>query len=180
MATADETISWDWSGYWAQQDAVNPSVMTASSKYFDHVNYLDGLDFATVGDLVTSSWIGTTVRVLLRPYHKTRRDNAVGLMAAVTSRCFHLFPLTPYLLRTGAGIAFQALNPLQQLSQQARAVAGGEEYLLPPAMRGYLRRFLRTVFQEVQVILELRTELPKRSRQETCIKIFKTHGSLGD
>ena len=64
LATADEGISLDWSGYKSHQEAVNPSLVTA--KRHGQVNFLD-LDMSLQRVMART---GATIRVLFRPYRK--------------------------------------------------------------------------------------------------------------
>jgi hypothetical protein len=64
LATADEGISLDWSGYKSHQEAVNPSLVTA--KRHGQVNFLD-LDMSLQRVMART---GATIRVLFLPYRK--------------------------------------------------------------------------------------------------------------
>ena len=156
LAIADEAISLDWSGYGSQQDAAKPEVVTV--KRHEQVNFLD-LDM-TLQRVRTR--IGTTVRVLFRPYRKP--GNAYAYIPFTSFHGRHTFrgwvlaelirlmthSSTPELWKEEIGIFYHHL-----------------------CSRGYPRYFLRTVFQEVT--WPRRSELLKGSRQKKCNEFFETY-----
>ena len=156
LATADEAISLDWSGYESQKDAVDPVMVTA--KRHAQVNYLD-LDMALHRMMKTRI---DTIRVLFRPYRKP--GNAYAYIPFTSFHGRHTFrgwvlaellrlmthSSTPELWKEECGIFYHHLSS-----------------------RGYPRRFLRTVFQEVT--WARRSELLARTRSERINEFFKTY-----
>ena len=156
LATADEAISLDWSGYESRTDAVDPTVVTA--KRHAQVNYLD-LDMALHRVMRTRI---DTIRVLFRPYRKP--GNAYAYIPFTSFHGRHTFrgwvlaellrlkthSSTPELWKEECGILYRHLSS-----------------------RGYPRRFLRTVFQEIT--WARRSELSARTRAEKVDEFFKTY-----
>ena len=64
LATADEAISLDWSGYKSHQDAVNSCTVVAERH--EQVNFLD-LDMSLQRKV---GIMGAMIQIIFRPYHK--------------------------------------------------------------------------------------------------------------
>ncbi len=155
LVTADEAISFDWSGYGTQQDAVNPLLVTA--RRHEQVNFLD-LDMSLQRKVGRT---GTTIRVIFRPYHKP--GNAYAYIPFSSFHGRHTFR------------GWVLAEILRLLTHSSTLEIWREETMVfyhRLCSRGYPRWFLRTVFQEIT--WSRRSELLARSRKEPCDEFFKT------
>jgi len=156
LATADEAISLDWSGYDLQQDATNPS--KTMEKRHDQVNYLD-LDMSLQR---VRTRIGTTIRVLFRPYRKP--GNAYAYIPFTSFHGRHTFR---------GWVRAELIRLMTHSSTPEIWKAEGSIFYHHLCSRGYPRRFLRTVFQEIT--WAHRYLVLNRNRQVKCDEFFKTY-----
>ena len=156
LATADEAISFDWSGYGSQMDAANPEMVTV--KRHDQVNFLD-LDM-TLQQKRTR--MGATSRVTFRPYRKP--GNAYAYIPFNSFHGRHTF--------RGWALA-ELLRLVTHSSTPELWKEEGSIFYHHLCSRGYPRSFLRTVFQEVT--WTRRSELLKGSRQKKSNEFFETY-----
>lgn len=156
MAQADKGISLDWSGYESQQEAVTPSIVIA--KRHDTVNFLD-LDISLQ---MEDGQAGTSIRVLLRPYHKP--GNAYAYLPFNSFHGRHTFR------------GWVLAEILRLLTHSSTPEIWKEEtslFYYNLSSRGYPRRFLRTVFQEVT--WARRSELLATNRKKQCDDFFQKY-----
>jgi len=156
MAQADKGISLDWSGYESQQEAVTPSIVIA--KHHDTVNFLD-LDISLQ---MEDGQAGTSIRVLLRPYHKP--GNAYAYLPFNSFHGRHTFR------------GWVLAEILRLLTHSSTPEIWKEEtslFYYNLSSRGYPRRFLRTVFQEVT--WARRSELLATNRKKQCDDFFQKY-----
>lgn len=156
LATADEAISLDWSGYGSHQEAVNPSLVMA--KRHGQVNYLD-LDMSLQ---CVRSRTGATIRVLFRPYRKP--GNAYAYIPFTSFHGRHTFR---------GWVLAELLRLLTHSSTPELWREEGSIFYHHLCSRGYPRSFLRTVFQEVT--WARRSQLLAQSRQKKCDEFFETY-----
>lgn len=150
LGMADEAISFDWSGYESQHDAENPEVVTA--KRHEQANFLD-LDM---------SLQRVRTRIIFRPYHKP--GNAYAYIPFTSFHGRHTFR---------GWVLAELLRLLTHSSTPKLWKEEGSIFYHHLCSRGYPRRFLRAVFQEVTWIR--RSELLKRSRQQKSNEFFETY-----
>ena len=156
LATADEAISLDWSGYKSQQDAVNPSLVEA--KHHEQVNYLDlGMSLQRV-----RTREGATIRVLFRPYRKP--GNAYAYIPFTSFHGRHIFR---------GWVLAELLRLLTHCSTPELWKEEGSIFYHHLCSRGYPWGFLRTVFQEVT--WARRSQILTRSNQRRCNEFFETY-----
>ena len=155
LATADEAIGLDWSGYGSQKDAVDPSLVTA--KRHEQVNYLD-LDMSLQ---LVRTWGGATIRVLFRPYHKP--GNAYAYIPFTSFHGRHTFR---------GWVRAELIRLMTHSSTPEIWREEGSMFYHHLCSRGYPRSFLRTVFQEVT--WAQRSLVLTRNRQR-CDEFFKTY-----
>lgn len=156
LATADEAISLDWSGYKSHQDAVNPCTVVAERH--EQVNFLD-LDMSLQRKV---GIMGATIQIIFRPYHKP--GNAYAYIPFSSFHGRHIF--RGWVLAEILRLLTHSSTPeiwLEETSILYRHLCS----------RGYPRWFLRTVFEEVT--WARRSELITRSRKEPCDEFFKTY-----
>ena len=156
MATADEAISLDWDGYGSQQEAFDPSVVKA--KRNERVNFLN-LDMSL---RCVEGRTGTTIRVMLSPFHKP--GNAYAYIPFSSFHGRHTFR------------GWVLAEILRLLTHSSTPDIWKEEtrmFYHHLCSRGYPQWFLRSVFQEVT--WARRSELLARSRKESCNEFFETY-----
>ena len=156
LATADEAIGLDWSGYESHQDAVNPSLVTAERH--EQVNYLDlDMSLQRVRDRR-----GATIRVLFRPYRKP--GNAYAYIPFNSFHGRHTFR---------GWVLAELLRLLTHSSTPELWREEGNIFYHHLCSRGYPRGFLRTVFKEVT--WARRSQILTRSREQPCNEFFETY-----
>jgi hypothetical protein len=156
LATADEAISLDWSGYGSQQDSENPLIVAATCH--DQVVYLD-LDMSLQRARTRT---GTTIRLQFRPYHKP--GNAFAYIPFTSFHGRHTF--RGWVLAELLRLLTHSSTP-----ETWREVATAFYHHL--CSRGYPRVFLRTVFHEVT--WARRSELLTKNRQAKGNEFFETY-----
>ena len=154
MVQADKGISLDCSE--PQQAAVTPLVVIA--KRHDTVNVLD-LDISLQ---MEDGQAGTSIRVLLRPYHKPGNTYAYlpfnSFHGRHTFRGWVLAEILRLLTHSGTLEIWKEETSLFYYNLNSR---------------GYPRRFLRTVFQEVT--WARRSELLTTNRKKQCDDFFQKY-----
>jgi hypothetical protein len=134
LAMADNNISLDWTGYESQEQAMDPNAVAT----FDHGRaiFLDldmGLKFTSV-----SQRFGTTFRVIFRPYRKP--GNAYAYIPFNSFHGRHTFR---------GWIIAEILRLLTHSSEIEFWQQEGIFFYHHLRARGYPRRFLQAVFDEV-------------------------------
>jgi hypothetical protein len=156
LATADEAISLDWSGYVSQQDSVTPS--TVATKRHDQVVFLD-LDMSLQS---VRARTGTTLQVQFRPYHKP--GNAFAYIPFNSFHGRHTF--RGWVLAESMRLLTHSSTP--DIWKEEATV-----FYRHLCSRGYPRNFLRAVLQEVT--WARRSELLAKNRQRKCQEFFETY-----
>ena len=156
MASADNSISLDWSGYESQLEAVDPLKVTA--RRHAQVNFLD-LDM-TLGREKTR--MGDTVRILLRPYRKP--GNAYAYVPFNSFHGRHIFR---------GWVLAELLRLLTHSSSPAIWQEETGIFFQHLCSRGYPRAFLGRVFQEIT--WDRRSEALTLRRQEKGDGFFETY-----
>ena len=157
LATADENISLDWSGYESQQDAVNPEVVITSRH--DRVAFLD-LDMTMHREQTRMDT--TEVRVIFSPYRKP--GNAYAYIPFTSFHGTHTF--RGWVLAELFRLHTHCSTPELWMEE-------GSIFYHHLCSRGYPRRFLRTVFKEVT--WARRSELLVESRHKKGSNFFETY-----
>jgi hypothetical protein len=155
LATADEAINLDWSGYDSQEEAVNPSMVTA--RRHDQVHFLD-LDMS-LRQVRTRT--GNSIRISFRPYRKP--GNAYAYIPFSSFHGRHTFR---------GWVLAELLRLLTHSSTPDIWKEEGSVFYHHLCSRGYTRKFLREVFQEIT--WSKRSELLSRNRQEKSNEFFTT------
>ena len=156
LATADEAIGLDWSGYESHQAAVTPAGVTAERH--EQVNYLDlDMSLQRVRDRR-----GATIRVLFRPYRKP--GNAYAYIPFNSFHGRHTFR---------GWVLAELLRLLTHGSTPELWREEGNIFYHHLCSRGYPRGFLRTVFKEVT--WARRSQILTRSREQPCNEFFETY-----
>jgi hypothetical protein len=157
LATADECISLEWSGYESQRDTVDPILVTA--RRHRQVVFLD-LDMTLQ---LERTPMGTTeTRVTFSPYRKP--GNAYAYIPYSSFHGRHTFR---------GWVLAELLRLLTHCSTPKLWTEEGRIFYHHLCSRGYPRRFLRTVFQEVT--WARRSEILSRCRQEKSSEFFETY-----
>lgn len=157
LASADEAISLDWSGYKVQEDAVNPVMVVA--KCHTQVNFLD-LDMSVErGSAATQ--MNTTLGVTFRPYRKP--GNAYAYLPFTSFHGRHTFR---------GWILAELLRILTHSSTPEVWLEEGQAFYHWLIARGYPRWYLRTVFLEVT--WERRSQILLRSKTKSS-NFFETY-----
>ena len=151
---ADVNISLDWNGYSSKEDAVDPLIVAAT----DHtqVNYLD-LDMK----LKTESLSGKGFKVIFSPFRKP--GNAYAYIPFSSFHARHTFR---------GWIRAELLRLLTHSSSPEIWRAEGLNFYYLLCSRGYPRRFVRAVFQEV--LWQRRSQIlyPSQNRRQKDGKQF--------
>ena len=134
LATADNNISFDWTGYESHEQAMDPNAVET----FDHGRaiFLD-LDMV-LNFFSVSQWFGTTFRVIFRPYRKP--GNAYSYIPFNSFHGRHIFR---------GWIIAEILRLLTHSSEIEFWQQEGMFFYHHLRARGYPRRFLQAVFGEV-------------------------------
>ena len=158
LASADEEISLNWGGYGSQQDAQNPTVVAATRH--DEAEFLDlvmAVERCSVTTRTSTAW-----RVTLRPYRKP--GNAYAYIPFTSFHARHTFR---------GWILAELLRLLTHSSSPEIWMEEGRSFYHWLCSRGYPRRYLRTVFQEVTWERRSRVLEPKRDKRGS--QFFETY-----
>ena len=157
LASADEAISLDWSGYETQEDAVNPVMVEA--KRHTQVNFLDLAMSVERGPAATR--MNTTIGVTFRPYRKP--GNAYAYLPFTSFHGRHTFR---------GWILAELLRILTHSSTPEVWLEEGQAFYHWLIARGYPHWYLRTVFLEVT--WKRRSQILLRSKTKSS-EFFKTY-----
>jgi hypothetical protein len=154
LASADDSISLDWSGYETQQDAINP-VMVVSNRH-TQVNFLD-LELS----VVRGSAATRMDTITFRPYRKP--GNAYAYLPFTSFHGRHTFR---------GWILAELLRILTHSSSPNVWLEEGRAFYHWLVARGYPQWYLRTVFLEVT--WERRSQILARSKTKNS-EFFETY-----
>jgi len=154
LASADDSISLDWSGYETQQDAINP-VMVVSNRH-TQVNFLD-LELS----VVRGSAATRMDTITFRPYRKP--GNAYAYLPFTSFHGRHTFR---------GWILAELLRILTHSSSPDVWLEEGRAFYHWLVARGYPQWYLRTVFLEVT--WERRSQILARSKTKNS-EFFETY-----
>jgi hypothetical protein len=150
LATADENISLDWTGYSSQQSAMDPAVVKATSHATVHFLDLD-MSLEHGSDCLGAD---TTFRVTFRPYRKP--GNAYAYIPFNSFHGRHVFR---------GWILAELLRLLTHSSKLEYWLEEGMNFYHLLSARGYPRWYLRAVFQEVT--WQRRAQVLQRKRKSS-------------